>query len=143
MRYSAVVARKLERDLRRVLLETVSELGTQAKVAEELGVDQATVSRWVSGSQGMEIGQCLLFAKMTNTPLADVMRWAHHDPDRYLESSALPPLSAESQSIADRVRVLGWERTRRTIPEKFRPLVDRVIDTVLSSYTEACDLADD
>lgn len=142
MRYAAKVPKKLSEELQRALLDAVVSLGNQARVAEHLQVDQATVSRWIAGRQGMDIGQCLLFAKLTQTPLVDVMRWANHDPEKYLESSALAPLSADAQSIADRARMMEWERRRRSIPERVRPYLDRAVKALITSYEDACNEAE-
>lgn len=128
---------QLDKQLQRILLDTVVKLGNQAKVAEELGVDQATVSRWLAGRQGMDVGQCLRLAKLTQQRAADIMIWANHNPDDYLDSGNLPPLSADAQEIAERVQILNWERKRNSIPEHLRPMLDTAVDSVLTSYQEA------
>jgi transcriptional regulator with XRE-family HTH domain len=117
-----------------VLLEAVVRLGNQAEVSKELRVDQATVSRWLSGKQGMDVGACLRLAKLTQTKASDILRWANHDPDEYLQSGNLPPLSSDALAVDQRVRILGWERKRNLLPTSVRPIVDSAVDAVLNSY---------
>lgn len=131
------VPRHLDQALKKLLYETVLNLGTQAAVANSLRVDQATVSRWLAGSQGMDIGQVLRLAKLTNRPVADILRWSGHDPEEYLESGSLPSLSTSAQSIADRARLLLWERRRLAIPIEMRPMVDNAIEAILTNFEDA------
>jgi DNA-binding transcriptional regulator YdaS (Cro superfamily) len=132
------VPRQLSKELQRLLLDTVVSLGNQARVAEHLGVDQATVSRWISGRQGMDIGQCLRLAKLTHQSAAELLRWANHDPNEYLEAGRLPPLAADASMIDERIRILDWEKKRRALPDHIKPMVDQAIDALLKSYQEAC-----
>lgn len=136
------VPRHLDEELRKVLLNAILELGNQAALAQNLGVDQATVSRWIAGRQGMDPGQCLIIARLTHSPIEDILRWAHHDPSRYLDSPTLPQLRPDSMAIADRSRLTDWESRRSSLPEKIRPAVDKAVRAVLESYQEAYELVD-
>ena len=133
------VPSQLDKKLQRILLDTVMKLGNQARVAEQLGVDQANVSRWLAGRQGMDVGQCLRLAKLTQHRAADIMLWANHNPCDYLESGNLPPLSTEAQDVANRVRLLEWERKRSEVPQHVRPMLDKAVDSVITSWLQACE----
>jgi transcriptional regulator with XRE-family HTH domain len=138
--YAPMVPRHLEQPLKKLLYETVLSLGNQARFAETIGVNQATVSRWISGEQGMDLGACLRLAKLTRHPLPDILLWANHNPEDYLDSDQLPPLSADAQSIADRARLLLWERRRKSVAVEIRPFLDNAVEAVIGSFQEATDV---
>lgn len=123
-------------ELKELLFRTQLSLGNQTKLADSLGVNPATISRWLSDAQGIDVGACLQIAKLTRADPAKVLRWAGHDPDRYLSGSLV--LSPEADEIMDRARLLEWERLRRQIPERFRPAADRTVQTLLDTYRDAC-----
>ena len=126
----------LHSDLRRALHEAMLSLGSQAKLAEALGADQATVSRWLAGRQGMEVGYALKFAILSGIDAATVLRWAGFDPHDYLPSKLV--MSPEASEIESRRRVLDWHKRRLRIAEPLRESADRSISDLLDVYIAAC-----
>lgn len=86
---------------------------TQKQLAEELGVESITVSRWERGVTTPSLPRLRRIAELTETTVSDLVRAPDAASAHALELTALREELAETRAIVDRVaRVL--EQLART-----------------------------
>lgn len=125
----------MNRELKRIVREAVLDLSSQVALAEAIGVNQATVSKWLSDQQNPDVAACLRLALFTGRSQAEILRLAGYRPEDYLPST-IPPVPAEAGDLESRARILDWERRRKLLPTRLQLAVDRTVDCLLRGFSE-------
>lgn len=76
---------------------------TQKQLAEQLGVESITVSRWERGATMPSLARLRRIAELTETTVSDLVQAPHSHVEHALELEALREELAETRAIVDRV----------------------------------------
>ncbi|GAC1647966.1 MAG: hypothetical protein NVS4B6_22710 [Mycobacterium sp.] len=77
--------------------------GNQAELARRLGRSETTISRWVTGKNGLDYESALRIARMTGLPTRQVLEAAGLDVDLFPESAAKAAIESKRQAVRDQL----------------------------------------